>query len=176
MLETNERIIKHKLGLLNLAEELGNVSRACKVMGLSRDTFYRYKAAIDEGGVEALFDKTRRKPNIKNRVDIQVEDAVVAYAIEQPAHGQVRVSNELRKRGVFVSASGVRSIWIRHELGNFKQRLRALETMVAETAPCSPRSRSWRLSASAKMMWRPARSRPRIQVILAHRIRSMSAP
>ncbi len=133
MLETNERIIKHKLGLLNLAEELGNVSRACKVMGLSRDTFYRYKAAIDEGGVEALFDKTRRKPNIKNRVDIQVEDAVVAYAIEQPAHGQVRVSNELRKRGVFVSASGVRSIWIRHELGNFKQRLRALETMVAET-------------------------------------------
>jgi len=133
MLETNERIIKHKLGLLNLAEELGNVSKACKVMGLSRDTFYRYKAAVDEGGVEALFDKTRRKPNIKNRVDTQVEDAVVAYAIEQPAHGQVRVSNELRKRGTFVSPSGVRSIWIRHELGNFKQRLRALEAKVAET-------------------------------------------
>jgi transposase InsO family protein len=133
MLETNERIIKHKLGLLNLAEELGNVSKACKVMGLSRDTFYRYKAAVDEGGVEALFDKTRRKPNIKNRVEPQVEDAVVAYAIEQPAHGQVRVSNELRKRGVFVSPSGVRSIWLRHELHNFKQRLRALEVEVAET-------------------------------------------
>jgi transposase InsO family protein len=133
MLETNERIIKHKLGLLNLAEELGNVSKACKVMGLSRDTFYRYKAAVDDGGVEALFDKTRRKPNIKNRVEAHIEDAVVAYAIEQPAHGQVRVSNELRKRGVFVSPSGVRSIWIRHELGNFKQRLRALEVMVAET-------------------------------------------
>jgi len=133
MLETNQTIIKHKLGLLNLAEELGNVSKACKVMGLSRDTFYRYKAAVDEGGVEALFDKTRRKPNPKNRVDEAIEAAVVAYAIEQPAHGQVRVSNELRKRGTFVSPSGVRSIWLRHELHNFKLRLRALETQVAET-------------------------------------------
>jgi len=133
MLETNQTIIKHKLGLLNLAEELGNVSKACKVMGLSRDTFYRYKAAVDEGGVDALFDKTRRKPNAKNRVDEEVEDAVVAYAIEQPAHGQVRVSNELRKRGTFVSPSGVRSIWLRHDLHNFKLRLRALEASVAET-------------------------------------------
>ena len=132
MIQSNERIIKHKLGLLNLAEELGNVSKACKVMGLSRDTFYRYKAAVEDGGVDALFDKSRRKPNLKNRVDEQVEEAVVAYAIEQPAHGQVRVSNELRKRGVFVSASGVRSIWLRHELGNFKQRLAALEACVAE--------------------------------------------
>ena len=132
MIQSNERIIKHKLGLLNLAEELGNVSKACKVMGLSRDAFYRYKAAVEDGGVDALFDKSRRKPNLKNRVDEQVEEAVVAYAIEQPAHGQVRVSNELRKRGVFVSASGVRSIWLRHELGNFKQRLAALEACVAE--------------------------------------------
>ena len=133
MLETNQTIIKHKLGLLNLAEELGNVSKACKVMGLSRDTFYRYKAAVDEGGVEALFDKTRRKPNRKNRVDEEIEDAVVAYVIEQPAHGQVWVSNELRKRGTFVSPSGVRSIWLRHDLHNFKLRLRALEARVAET-------------------------------------------
>ncbi|SIR02075.1 IS481 family transposase [Marinobacterium stanieri] len=132
MIQSNERIIKHKLGLLNLAEELGNVSRACKVMGLSRDTFYRYKAAVEEGGVDSLFDKTRRKPNLKNRVDEQVEAAVVAYAVEQPAHGQVRVSNELRKHGVFVSASGVRSIWIRHGLANFKQRLAALEAEAAE--------------------------------------------
>ena len=56
MLHGNERIIKHKLGLLNLAEELGNVSQACRVMGLSRDTFYRYKEAMDNGGVEALFE------------------------------------------------------------------------------------------------------------------------
>ncbi len=68
MIHTNEKVIKHKVGLLNLAEELGNVSKACKVMGLSRDTFYRYKAAADEGGVEALLDRNRRSPNIKNRV------------------------------------------------------------------------------------------------------------
>ncbi len=69
MLNTNEKIIKHKVGLLNLAEELGNVSKACQVMGLSRDTFYRYKSAVDEGGVDALFEISRRKPNPKNRVD-----------------------------------------------------------------------------------------------------------
>ena len=102
MIETNERIIKHKVGRLNLAEELVNVSKACKVMGLSRDTFYRYKSAVDDGGVDALFDRTRRKPNLKNRVDEVIEAAVIAYATEQPAHGQVRVSNELRKRGTFI--------------------------------------------------------------------------
>ena len=132
MLHTNDRIVKHKVGLLNLADELGNISKACKMMGVSRDTFYRYKEAVDDGGIESLIDRNRRVPNPKNRVDPVVESAVLAYAIEQPAHGQVRVSNELRKTGVFVSPSGVRSIWLRHDLANFKQRLKALETKVAE--------------------------------------------
>lgn len=131
MLHSTDKIIKHKVGLLNLAEELGNVSRACKVMGLSRDTFYRYKSAVEEGGVNALFDQTRRKPNIKNRVDSSTEDSVIAYAIDFPAHGQHRASNELRKRGIFVSGSGVRSIWVRHELSNFKQRLKGLEAQMS---------------------------------------------
>jgi len=132
MLNTNERIIKHKVGLLNLAEELGNVSKACQVMGLSRDTFYRYKSAVEEGGIEALLESDRRKPNPKNRVEPKIEAAVTQYAIDFPAHGQVRVSNELRKQGVFISPSGVRSIWLRHGLANFKDRLKALEAMVAE--------------------------------------------
>lgn len=132
MLHSNDRIIRHKVGLLNLADELGNVSKACKMMGVSRDTFYRYKEAVEEGGVDALLEKTRRTPNPKNRVEPHVEEAVTQYALEEPAHGQVRVSNELRKRGVFVSASGVRSIWIRHDLANFKRRLKALEAKVAE--------------------------------------------
>lgn len=131
MLHTNNPIIKHKAGLLNLAEELGNVSRACKVMGVSRDTFYRYQELAQKGGLEALIDKSRRGPNLKNRVDEDTEKAVVDYAIEFPAHGQVRTSNELRKEGVFVSASGVRSIWLRHDLENFKKRLKALENKVA---------------------------------------------
>ena len=108
MLNTTDKIIKHKVGLLNLAEELGNVSKACKVMRLSCDTFYRYKAAVDDGRIDALFEQSRRKPNIKNRVDHNIELAVSEYAIKFPAHGQHRTSNELRKQGVFVSGSGVR--------------------------------------------------------------------
>ncbi|UVS95772.1 IS481 family transposase [Burkholderia glumae] len=132
MSSLNQNVIRHEIGLLNLAAELGNVSKACKVMGLSRDTFYRYQNAVAEGGVDALFDSNRRKPNPKNRVDEATEIAVLAYAIEQPAHGQVRVSNELRRRGIFVSESGVRSIWLRHALSSFKLRLVALEKQVAE--------------------------------------------
>jgi len=132
MLNTNEKIIKHKVGLLNLAEELNNVSKACKVMGVSRDTFYRYRSAVEEGGVEALFDQNRRKPNHKNRVDEQIEKAVCAYAIEFPAHGQVRASNELRKLGTFISSSGVRSVWLRNNLACFKDRLKALEEKMAK--------------------------------------------
>lgn len=132
MLNTNEKIIKHKVGLLNLAEELNNVSKACKVMGVSRDTFYRYKSAVEEGGVDALFDQNRRKPNHKNRVDEPVEKAVCAYAVDFPAHGQVRASNELRKLGTFISSSGVRSVWLRNNLACFKDRLKALEEKMAK--------------------------------------------
>ncbi len=132
MLHSNDRIVKHKVGLLNLADELGNISKACKMMGVSRDTFYRYQEAVNDGGVEALLDQNRRVPNRKNRVDPAIESAVTDYAIEQPAHGQVRVSNELRKIGVFVSPTGVRSVWLRHNLENFKLRLKALEAKVAE--------------------------------------------
>lgn len=97
-------------------------------MGVSRDTFYRYQELVSEGGVEALIDKSRRSPDLKNRVDETIENAFGAYAIEFPAHGQHRTSNELRKQGVFVSGSGVRSIWLRNNLENFKKkRLRALE-------------------------------------------------
>ncbi len=132
MLNGNERIIKHKVGLLNLAEELGNVSKACKIMGMSRDTFYRYRDAVDEGGIEALIEKDRRQPNLRNRVDELTEEAVVKYAVDFPAHGQVRASNELRKLGTFISPSGIRSVWLRHDLACFKGRLKVLEKKVAE--------------------------------------------
>ena len=131
MNQSNQRVVNNKLGLLNLAEELSNIARACRVMGVSRDTFYRYRDAVDHGGVDALLDKTRRKPNFKNRVDEAAERAVCDWAIASPAHGQARTSNELRKVGIFVSGSGVRSIWLRHGLESFRKRLRALEEKVA---------------------------------------------
>lgn len=128
----NEKIIKNKVGLLKLAEELGNVSKACEIMGFSRDTFYRYQSAVEEGGVEALLEKDRRKPNHKNRIDPTIEERVLAIAHEQPAYGQQRVSNELRKEGIIISSGGVRSVWMRHELQTFKLRLKALEKKVAK--------------------------------------------
>lgn len=101
-------------------------------MGFSRDTFYRYQAAKESCGIEALFYANRRKANLKNRVDEDTEKAVVDFAFEFPAYGQIRVSNELRKTGIFVSPSGVRSIWLRHNPASMKQRLYALEKKSAE--------------------------------------------
>ena len=128
----NQSIIKHKMGLLGLAQELENVSQACRLMGVSRDTFYRVKEAQESGGMEALLHKNRRQPNLKNRIDESIERAIVEYALENPAAGQVRVANELRQRNLFISAGGVRSVWLRHSLQTFKLRLAALEKKVAE--------------------------------------------
>jgi len=127
----NEKIIKNKVGLIELAKHLGNVSEACKIFGYSRDTFYRWKELYEDGGDEALQELSRRKPVKKNRVPEQVENAVVEFAFEQPAYGQARASNELKKAGISVSPQGVRCIWLRHDLQTFKLRLMAVEKRVA---------------------------------------------
>lgn len=127
------KIIKPKLGLLELSRQLGNVTQACKVFGYSRDSFYRFKKLYEEGGELALRDIVcLNRPNTKNRVDPEIESRVVKIALDNPALGQQRVSNELRKEGLFISPGGVRSVWQRHDLETFQKRLKALDAKVAQ--------------------------------------------
>jgi transposase InsO family protein len=129
---TQQKLINQKLSLLELGDFLHNVSDACRIHGCSRQHFYDIKKAYLSQGLDGLKEKSRRKPNHKNRVAPEIEESVLLMAYEYPAYGQLRASNELRKQGVLISSGGIRSIWLRHDLETFKKRLKALEEKAAK--------------------------------------------
>jgi hypothetical protein len=101
------------------------------VLGFSRDSFYWFKTLRDQWPNGSGRD-LRKKPNLNNHADPDIEHAVVTFALEQPAYGQTRVANELKKRAIKVSPAGVRTTWLRHDLQTFQHRLKALSAKVAQ--------------------------------------------
>jgi hypothetical protein len=141
-LRSKRRATESKVVVLELAQRIGSVSQACRIMGYSRDSFYRFKKLYEAGGESALQGISRRKPILKNRVAPEIEEAVLKLALEEPTWGQARVASVLTARGLQISAAGVRCVWVRHQLQTTQFRLKALEAQTGRPSRIEPPPRN----------------------------------
>ena len=131
-MSTREKLIKARLGLLAMAQELDNVRLACKRAGISRSHFYEIKEAYEKYGAEGLAPQPRRRPRMPNQVPPELEQRILEMTEQFPTYSYVRISGQLRLIGVGVSPSAVRAVWQRHGLTLRIHRLLWLEQKTAE--------------------------------------------
>ena len=124
-------IINRKLNIVELGEQLGNISEACRRLGVSRQHYYDIKKVVEEEGIAGFVEKSKSERRARNRVPETIEKKILDYALEFPTHGQVRVCNELKRQGVIISAGGIRAVWLRHKLEKKHLRLKRLEQWAA---------------------------------------------
>jgi transposase InsO family protein len=119
-------LVGFRLRLFTLADELGNVSEACRVMGVDRSTYYRLKAKVDRWGLEALNVRERRRPRMPNQIGPHLEQRIVAFSLGHPAYGPRRISAELAREkwgAIRISEHGVWRVLCRVGLNTRTKRL-----------------------------------------------------
>lgn len=122
--------IKKKLDVLALADQLGNVSEASRISGVSRDTIYRHRRLIKQGGKAALKKQITSNHRHKNRTDEALEKLLINFSLQNPHLGQVQVSALLKvNHGVEISANGVRSVWLRENMNTCALRLHRSQSL-----------------------------------------------
>ena len=131
-------LVGYRLRLFMLADELGNVSEACRLMGVHRSTYYVWKAKVDRHGLEMLRPRERRRPRMPNQLSALVEQQIVAYSLGHPGYGPDRISSELARPkwgGILVSPNGVWRVLRRHGLNTRSRRLGLIAGYAAPYPP-----------------------------------------
>ena len=126
-------IINRKTNIVELGKVLGNISEACRKLGVSRQHYYDIKGTIEEEGLQGLIAKSRTRPRFSNRISVEIEKRILEYSLQNPVAGQKRVSNDLKQEGHIVSDGGVRGVWLRHQLTTKVLRLKRLEEHYKKT-------------------------------------------
>jgi transposase InsO family protein len=119
-------LVGFRLPLFTLADELGNVSEACRLMGVDRSTYYRLKRRVDRWGLEALNVRERRRPRMPNQIGPHLEQRIIAFALGHPGYGPRRISAELAREkwgGIRISEHGVWRVLRRVGLNTRSKRL-----------------------------------------------------